>query len=433
MTCNTIKNNALYLHKITQIIQDINEIGEIFTLQNSNHKFGLKKLKTKKIDLSSLNNILEFNPTQNYIEVESFVKIKQILTFLRKNKYTLPVIPDMDHLTMGGIISGIGGGSKSFKNGFFHDIMIDCDLLLPNGEIKYCSKTINSELFYSIPNTLGTIGYITKIKLKIIKYIPYVHVTNLKFNNQYDYFNKISEIVDDNDIDYLEGTIFSPTNFVLMIGRSISQKPHKIDNFINNKIYWQSIQEENEHYFKTNEYIYRWDTDLYYTSINDFIPPILKNTTLRKFIPKFLINPIRDLVPKLGIKTNIDMELIVQDVLIPIDNSNKFFNWYKKKIKLYPVYICPGQQQSKEFNFFDNKLFIDFGIGYGVFFKENNDLYCKLIEQKMLELNGLKFLYSKQQMTNDEFWSMYDKEYYDYIRSKYNIKLPDLYTKIKNN
>ena len=39
MTCNTIKNNALYLHKITQIIQDINEIGEIFTLQNSNHKF----------------------------------------------------------------------------------------------------------------------------------------------------------------------------------------------------------------------------------------------------------------------------------------------------------------------------------------------------------------------------------------------------------
>ena len=51
----------------------------------------------------------------------------------------------------------------------------------------------------------------------------------------------------------------------------------------------------------------------------------------------------------------------------------------------------------------------------------------------MLELNGLKFLYSKQQMTNDEFWSMYDKEYYDYIRSKYNIKLPDLYTKIKNN
>ena len=81
----------------------------------------------------------------------------------------------------------------------------------------------------------------------------------------------------------------------------------------------------------------------------------------------------------------------------------------------------------------DRIVFIDFGIGYGVFFKENNDLYCKLIEQKMLELNGLKFLYSKQQMTNDEFWSMYDKEYYDYIRSKYNIKLPDLYTKIKNN
>ena len=49
----------------------------------------------------------------------------------------------------------------------------------------------------------------------------------------------------------------------------------------------------------------------------------------------------------------------------------------------------------------------------------------------MLELGGLKLLYSLHQISEEEFWTIYDKKKYDTLRNKYNAKFPSLFSKLK--
>ncbi len=54
-----------------------------------------------------------------------------------------------------------------------------------------------------------------------------------------------------------------------------------------------------------------------------------------------------------------------------------------------------------------------------------------MIERKVLELGGIKTLYSDSYFEADEFWRIYNKEAYDRLKSKYDPKgrLADLYRK----
>lgn len=421
--------NKPYKEKIKIIQKTVINSKKELVKDKSNHLFGLKKFNNKnKIDLSKLRKILHLDISNNIIELEGSCTVKQVLDFLIPKGYMLPIIPDMSHLNMGGIISGVGGGSASFRNGCFHDNIIEYDILLGDGNVLTCSEKENTDLFRGIPNTLGTIGYITKLKMKIIKTKQYVITENYKFNNFKEFLEFINKSKKDETIDFLDGTLYDSSTCICIIGRLTNIKPVKLDNFINDKIYWKSIQTEEKHNFKLINYIYRWDTDLYYTSINKKIPQFLNNSSIRKLVPKSLIPIIKSCIPYLGIEVNI--EDIVSDVLIPIKKANDFFEWYNKNINLYPVYICPVVSKNNKFTFWTGDELLDFGIGYGVI-PENPKEKTTLIENKMIELGGRKLLYSIHQMSDKKFWSIYDKNKYDELRKKYNSKFPNLFEKLK--
>lgn len=421
--------NKPYKEKIKIIQKTVMNSTNELVKDKSNHLFGLKKFNNKnKIDLSKLCRILNLDISNNIIELEGSCTVKQVLDFLIPKGYMLPIIPDMSHLNMGGIVSGVGGGSASFKNGCFHDNIIEYDILLGDGRILTCSEKENTDLFAAIPNTLGTIGYITKLKMKIINNKPYVITENHTFNNFEDFLKFINISKKDETIDFLDGTLYDSSNCICIIGRLTNDKPLKLDNFINDKIYWKAIQTEKKHNFKLIDYIYRWDTDLYYTSINKKIPKFLNNSSIRQLVPKSLIPVIKSCIPYLGIEVNI--EDIVSDVLIPIKKANDFFKWYDENINLYPVYICPAFSKNNKFTFWTGDELLDFGIGYGVI-PENPTEKTALIENKMIELGGRKLLYSIHQMNDDKFWSIYNKNKYDELRKKYNSKFPNLFEKLK--
>ena len=57
--------------------------------------------------------------------------------------------------------------------------------------------------------------------------------------------------------------------------------------------------------------------------------------------------------------------------------------------------------------------------------------FNRLIERKLSELGGVKWLYSDSFDEPDEFWSIFDKVAYDRLKAKYDPKgrLSDLYRK----
>jgi hypothetical protein len=201
-----------------------------------------------------------------------------------------------------------------------------------------------------------------------------------------------------------------------------------------------------------DDYNWRWDVDGYYTTID--MGWFFNNDFLRPLMPRFLMNG-RFLRPFAENYLGVDYKdgNMVNDILFPTKKSADVFDWYDKEIGLYPMYICPICPTKKSYLFNIPENYVDFGIGYGVTAdtKEKSINWKKKLEKKMLENNGVKLLYCKQWLKEDDFWNVYSnvdafkknnekmkddemsgKDMYDYLKKMYDPdnKFPSLYDKV---
>ena len=435
---NFIHNKLIfqpYSLKIKSIISQFHSFDNKPIVKNEGHIFGLPiHYNVNKLNLQDFNNIIHIDYVKQYIEVEGSTYISTILNELVNYNWIIQIPPDMNHLTISGLISGIGSGSSSFKYGFIHENILEMDVLTGVGEIVTCSKTQNSDLFYAIPNSFGTLGYILKVKVKIRKATTYVRVNYIHFDESEKYFKKLYEYSTDPNIDFLEGTIFSSTHFVLIIGYLQYNLPPNVNLFNHTNIFWKNLKDKNLtlQFFTLNDYIWRWDPDMYYTTMES--PHWTRNSFMRNLLPKcFLTSTCYRNIIDIN-----STHLHCNNILIPIEKSNEFFLWFSENYPLYPIYICPIKS-NKKFTLWKEGDFCNFGIGYGVNFdknekSENLDL---VLEEKILEFNGNKLLYTSYFSSEEQFWNTINtnSEIYYNLKKKYDpySKFLSLYDKIKTN
>jgi len=111
-------------------------------------------------------------------QVEPSVNILQILDYLLPRGYTLPVVPELDELTVGGLVNGYGMSApppyiayslqitanqvlislftatpsgietSSHVFGLFNDICVSFELVLPDGTVQRVTR--DDKLFYAV-------------------------------------------------------------------------------------------------------------------------------------------------------------------------------------------------------------------------------------------------------------------------------------------
>ena len=110
-------------------------------------------------------------------------------------KYNLipKTISEFKYITIGGAVSGLGIESSSFKYGLVHDMVFELDVLIGTGEIITVNKYKNSDLYFGLPNSYGTFGYIISAKLELIEVKPYVQLTNISFNSPNKFIKEIKK------------------------------------------------------------------------------------------------------------------------------------------------------------------------------------------------------------------------------------------------
>ena len=159
-----------------------------------NHRDLNFKKNQKRINTNDLDSILSIN--ENYIDCESAVTVGKINRMTIQKEKIVPSLPEGDNFTVGGCLGGIALGSNSYSNGFFNNNVIDFDIILGNGEIlKDVSVDKNSDLYYGIGGTYGTIGIITRVKLKLIPCMPYVKVDYLHHDSFEGFYNNFKQII----------------------------------------------------------------------------------------------------------------------------------------------------------------------------------------------------------------------------------------------
>lgn len=116
----------------------------------------------------NLVDILEIDVSRQVIRVEPLVSMGQLTAMLEPLGWTIPVLPELDDLTVGGLVMGTGIETSSHKYGLFQHICLAYELVLANGQSVTCSREINPDLFYAVPWSYGTLGFLTAVEIKII-------------------------------------------------------------------------------------------------------------------------------------------------------------------------------------------------------------------------------------------------------------------------
>lgn len=121
-----------------------------------------------QLNLSEFVDIIGMNRDEGWVEVEPMISMRQINGLLLKQGLSLAIVPELDDLTIGGLVMGTGIESSSFIYGLFHKICLQFEVLLSNGEVIKCDKDNHSDLFHAVPWSYGTCGFLMSVRLKMI-------------------------------------------------------------------------------------------------------------------------------------------------------------------------------------------------------------------------------------------------------------------------
>ena len=443
----------------------ISEIKETFKNSQDNIFLGLDKSSPsnlfrkreqknkKRINVKTFNKVIEVDPKTKTCWVEGMTTFADLVDTTLAYGFMPPVVSELKLITIGGAISGIGIESSSFKYGFVHETLQAAEVLLGDGRVVYCTSTNkHKDLFFGLPNSYGTLGYILRLKIKLVPVKQYTHLKHHSFDNSKDFFSSLNKFCQQKKIDFVEGCMFSKDKFVITTANFSDIAPYT-NNYKHMKIYYKdSVQKREEDYLSTKDYIWRWDTDWFWTSRNFG----MQNRWLRFFLGKRFLNShtyskIMALSKKIDLanllklyrpKNKNNLEWIIQDICIPLENCQKYLNFYLKNIDLHPVWFCPTKHYNPKhtFSLFQankEKLYIDIAVWEPKNTNKNpsEHYFNRLIESKVREYKGHKTLYSESFFTKEIFWKQYNEKSYRDLKKKYDQKhlLGDLYEKCVKN
>jgi decaprenylphospho-beta-D-ribofuranose 2-oxidase len=127
------------------------------------------------LDISSMSNILSWNPEKGEMSLEPGVSFASIFKISLLDNWSLTSCPGGMDVTIGGAISNNVHGKDAWKNGNFGHQVTSIELLLSNSKILVIEK--NDPIFKAVIGGMGMLGVIVKINIQLQKIpSPFVQI-----------------------------------------------------------------------------------------------------------------------------------------------------------------------------------------------------------------------------------------------------------------
>lgn len=437
---NLLDYNKKKEELIVRFCKQINsKHSESFSLDKKSSNLFRTRASTKNvklIDLKVFNKVIHVDTENLIADVEGLTTYEDLVHETLKYSCLPAVVPELKSITVGGAISGCGIESSSFRYGLVHETVKEMEILLADGRVVTCTPDNEyRDLFYGIPNSYGTFGYALRVKIQLIPVQKYVKLTHDRFSDPALYFKTINRLCEEKGLAdaYIEGVIFDRNEMYITRGKFVDVAPYT-SNYCYKNIYFKSIQTNQEDFVSTLDYIWRWDSDWFWCS-KVFG---LQNPLIRFLFGKFMLSSVvyksimhffnrHPILYSALTPFQKKRESIIQDVLIPVEQSDSFLDFFQKEIGIKPIWICPSKAYSKKHRYSfcsldPDTLYLDFGFWDSIETDKEAGYYNKKIEKKVMDLGGSKSLYSSSFYTEDEFWSIYNHPEYLSLKHKYDPK-----------
>lgn len=348
---------------------------------------------------------------------------------------------------------GVGVESSSHKYGLFQHICRRFEVILPDGSVVFCSKDERPELFYNIPWSHGTLGFLLSAEIRIVPAKQYVHLTYVPFTNgqaAIQMFEKEARKTE-GTADFVEALAFGRDKIVVMLGNLTDKADPKKVNAIGNFYkpwFFKHVEDylekgKGDEYVPLRHYYHRHTKSLFW-EVQDIIP--FGNHPLFRYLFGWMMPPrisLLKLTQTEALRKLYEEHHVVQDMLVPIKDLSESLDVFHSVFCVYPLWLCPmriprNPNYSKYGGFVkpleNDEMFVDIGA-YGN--PSQEDFNCvkstKKVEDYVLKKKGYQMMYADSYLTREEFRKMFDHRVYDALRKELPLCLkafPEVYDKV---
>jgi FAD/FMN-containing dehydrogenase len=398
------------------------------------------------LDVSGLSGVISIDADAQTADVQGMCTYEDLVDATLPRGFIPYVVPQLRTITLGGAVSGLGIESTSFRSGLPHESVVEMDIFTGAGEVV--TTTPGDELFDTFPNSYGSLGYATRLRIKLEQVPSYVELRHVRFDDADVLSKTITQIMETKEydgvrVDGLDGTAFQPGEYYLTLATWSDRAASGPSDYTGREIYYRSIQQRDTDLLTMFDYLWRWDTDWFWCSrAFGAQHPLVRRFWPRKYKRSDVYYRMVQLDHRFHVgawldrrKGNPEGERVVQDVEIPVDRLGEFLDWFDAEVGMRPVWLCPLTASKKwpTYPLQPDQVYVNVGFwgNVGVGPEAPNAPRNRAIEAKVHELDGHKSLYSEAFYDQETFDQLYDGANLARVKDRYDPdhRLTSLYDK----
>jgi len=376
------------------------------------------------LDVSALTGVIEVDPATRTADVQGMCTYEDLVDATLPHGLIPLVVPQLRTITLGGAVTGLGIESTSFRNGLPHESVLEMDILTGGGAVV--TTTPGDDLFDTFPNSYGSLGYATRLRIELEEVPAQVALRHVRFSDFGLMAKTIERIVETREwhgerVDGLDGVVFEPGEGYLTIARWLDEDGPTSD-YTGQDVYYRSLQRREVDRLTTYDYLWRWDTDWFWCSrAFGAQHPVVRRFWPRRYRRSDVYWKLVALDRKLGIAQRLDKragrpeaERVVQDIEVPVDRLEEFLGWFDAEVGMRPVWLCPlrlrGEKSWPTYPLEPGVTYVNVGFwgAVNVGPEAPDAPRNRAIEAKVHELGGHKSLYSEAFYDRETFDELYD-------------------------
>lgn len=407
------------------------------------------------LDVSGLTGVIEVDPSARTADVQGMCTYEDLVAATLPHGLIPFVVPQLRTITLGGAVTGLGIESTSFRNGLPHESVLEMDVLTGAGEVITARPdNAHADLFAAFPNSYGSLGYATRLRIELEAVSSRVALRHLRFHDAASLADAMRTIVDAGEhdgtrVDGLDGVAFSPDELYLTLA-TWTDDARPTSDYTGQQIFYRSLQERTSDLLTMHDYLWRWDTDWFWCSGAFGVQnPHVRRLWPRRWRRSDVYHRIIALDRRFDIIDRVDRragrpqrERVIQDIEVTIDRLPDFLEWFDAEVGMRPVWLCPLRLREVDgrartwpsYPLDPGTTYVNVGFWGTVPVGDDapSGPVNRAIEARVHALGGHKSLYSEAFYERDVFDRLYGGAELAAVKQKYDpdSRLTPLYEKV---
>jgi len=304
------------------------------------------------LDVSGLAGVVEVDPHAQTADVQGMCTYEDLVDVTLPHGLVPLVVPQLRSITLGGAVTGLGIESTSFRNGLPHESVLEMDVLTGAGQVV--TTRPGEDLFDAFPNSYGSLGYATRLRIRLERAPAYVDLRHVRFDDLDSLAKAVEAVVEDRrhegvPVDGLDGVVFGPHEAYLTLATWRDEPLGDPSDYTGAVPFYRSLQQRDTDTLTMYDYLWRWDTDWFWCSgafgLHD---ARVRRLWPRRWRRSDVYSRIIGLENRYHVAARIDRlrgrperERVIQDIEVPVARTPDFLRWFDAEVGMRPVWLCP--------------------------------------------------------------------------------------------